>query len=339
MNYLLSYCQAGLGDVLISTSFLKDFEQQRPDDKLFFQFKLQAMEKYYSVFDNNPYFHLYDEKTDKIDKEIHFGWGEQINLSELTMASSSSTQKYIDVLYDEFNRRSGLDIKCTQRKVDLYFSEEEKNIKYSWQDSSKKMCIVNCGYNYFYGNAKNWGWEKFQYVIDALKDKLQFVQVGMRKNGYFQRPLNGVVDLVDKTSIRDLATLTYHSDFVLTHDTSTYHFAMVDANEHQKERNVAVVLGGRGLYKYLDTYSPDRVNVFLLYNNEMFSKCFDAGKYTCDCADVFTTMAGRYGGGGPGMIKKLMCKMPSATMNGETICACFGRLHPDNVVEFFKKHI
>lgn len=37
---------------------------------------------------------------------------------------------------------------------------------------------LNIGYNILFGNSRNWGWSKFQELINRLHDKIQFIQVG-----------------------------------------------------------------------------------------------------------------------------------------------------------------
>ena len=44
MNYLLSYGAAGMGDFIATMMFLRDFEEQMPDDKLYLRFEIPYMQ-------------------------------------------------------------------------------------------------------------------------------------------------------------------------------------------------------------------------------------------------------------------------------------------------------
>ena len=94
--------------------------------------------------------------------------------------------------------------------------------------------------------TKNWGVERYQKVVDALQGKVQFVQVGERRD--WHPPLRGVLDLVGKTSVRDLVRLAYHARGAICPITSLMHLmaAIPDG-----PRPCVILAGGRERPSYI----------------------------------------------------------------------------------------
>ena len=103
---------------------------------------------------------------------MHFGWGEKANDVEQVKYRNDCRYVYTDVIYQAFNSRAGTSIQKSRPKADFFFSEDElKDVI----ESDKPICTINIGYNIMHGNARNWGWSKFQYIVNALKDDVTFV--------------------------------------------------------------------------------------------------------------------------------------------------------------------
>ena len=144
MNYLLSYGAAGIGDFVSTIMFLRDFEEQMPNDKLFLRFEIPYMDQKYSeLLANNPYWHKYDG-TQHVDKIVHFGWGEKDNAIEQVKLDANCKYVYTDVIYEAFNNRARTHVRKSRSKADLFLSSDELKgvIK-----SDKPICVVNIGYN------------------------------------------------------------------------------------------------------------------------------------------------------------------------------------------------
>lgn len=324
MTYLLSYGFAGMGDFVSTIQFLRDFEQQRPDDLLLFRFEIPWMKsKYECYFDGNKYYHPYTSQS--VDKYIHFGWGESKNDVEKYKLNSNCQYVYTDNLYRQFELESGVKIIKTNSKVDVFLTETEQNISIN---TNKKICILNIGYNILFGNSRNWGWSKFQELINRLHDKIQFIQVGDTQGGYYHYPLQNCINLINKSPIRTTLALIAKADYVLTHNSGTYHMASFDSD---KRRRVIAILGGRDYYKFMDCYSPKNVEYSLLYNNNEYSRCYKNGNYCCDCGRVFSV-------GIPTGGNQIICSRPSYDIFGNVLCDCFNNISVDSVInEFLKK--
>ena len=89
---------------------------------------------------------------------------------------------------------------------------------------------------------KWWDHERYQQVVDALRGKVQFVQVGTWGNHH--PPLRGAIDLRGKTSVRDLIHLVHHADGVLCGVTAMMHLAAA-VPARNPDRVTIVVAGNR----------------------------------------------------------------------------------------------
>jgi ADP-heptose:LPS heptosyltransferase len=106
-------------------------------------------------------------------------------------------------------------LKLTTNRPHLYLSEEEKGwMNQVWEvtGNNAPYWIVNAGVKRDY-TCKGWGHHNYQAVVDALRGKVRFAQVGLDTD--LHKPLSGVVNLIGKTSQRALIRLVYHCQGVL----------------------------------------------------------------------------------------------------------------------------
>lgn len=326
MNYLLSYGAAGMGDFIATMMFLRDFEEQMPDDKLYLRFEIPYMDvKYADLLKNNPHWHKYDG-IQHIDKVIHFGWGERTNEVEQVKYHEDCPYVYTDVIYQAFNSRARTSIKKSRPKADFFFSNDETEAVIT---TDKPICVVNIGYNIMHGNARNWGWSRFQYIVNALKDYVTFVQVGSSGQGYFHFPLINAVNMIDKSPIRWTLSLLHQARFVITHNSGLLHMAAFDSII---KRKVYCIMGGRDLYKFFNCYDAKNVEFSFVQNNELFTKCFGKDEYCCDAGLAFKTGLNSVG-------NSKLCKNPACDSYGNIICECFAALNPNIIVESIKQEL
>jgi len=108
----------------------------------------------------------------------------------------------------------------------------------------ERFWILIAGGKYDF-TAKWWNPESFQKVVDHFQGQITFVQCG--ESGHWHPPLNGVVNLIGKTPLRDFVRLMYHADGVLCPVTFAMHLAAAVETKtgHPKHRPCVVVAGGR----------------------------------------------------------------------------------------------
>ncbi len=85
--------------------------------------------------------------------------------------------------------------------------------------------------------AKFWGTDSFQKVVDSLRGKIVFVQVGSKSDRHPR--LRNVYNLVGKTDLRQLVRLCWHASGALTGVSFLHHLAAA------MERPCVTIMGGR----------------------------------------------------------------------------------------------
>ncbi|MFO1458498.1 MAG: glycosyltransferase family 9 protein [Verrucomicrobiota bacterium] len=92
---------------------------------------------------------------------------------------------------------------------------------------------------------KWWSHSRYQEVVDRLRDRIQFVQVGAPGDPH--SPLRGVVDLRGRTSIRELILWMSHAQGVVCGITFLMHLAAAVENAWtgRRGRPTVVIAGGR----------------------------------------------------------------------------------------------
>lgn len=187
------------GDVLVSTSAFRDLHKAYPGEYLT---DIRCPTGCEQIFQNSPYITPIldsdpDVKRIRLDYEgIHkSGW------SGLPFASAHT---------ETLAERLGRPIPVTSIKPDIFLSQDEK----LWPSPvlkhagfAGKYWIINAGIKDDY-TLKHY--PRHQEVVDLLKDKIQFVQVGQLEHDH--KPLNGAIDMRGKTNLRELFRLSYHAE-------------------------------------------------------------------------------------------------------------------------------
>ncbi|MEO8335397.1 MAG: ADP-heptose--LPS heptosyltransferase [bacterium] len=148
---------------------------------------------------------------------------------------------------DHLNQRLSLSIKPTAFKGDIHLSSIEK----SWISQVHEITGEDTPYWIIVAGGKHdfttkwWDQRRYQDVVDHFQGLIQFVQVGDTRHHH--PALNGVIDLRDKTDLRQLVRLVYHAAGVLTPVSLAMHLAAAVDTKAGRPANRAcvVVAGGR----------------------------------------------------------------------------------------------
>jgi ADP-heptose:LPS heptosyltransferase len=138
-----------------------------------------------------------------------------------------------------FALQLGVNLVQDRRAPELYLSEEEKGWISQVQEvtgKASKFFLVNAGHKMDF-TAKYWSRQNFQEVVDRLRGKILFVQVG--EAGHNHPPLEGVLNLVGKTTTRQLIRLAWHAQGALCCSTFLAHIMAA------WEKPCVMLLGGR----------------------------------------------------------------------------------------------
>lgn len=218
------------------------------------------------------------------------------------------------------------------RKTTEPFIYINKNLNKIQTD--KPLCVINPNSNYLGFDSRFWGTNNYQTVINALKDKINFIAVGSNNYNCFihAKPLNNLyLDLVNKTSIEETLNIIEQADFVLTHESGLYHAGCIPGN---KIRHVIVPAGSR---MTLCTNYWQTKNVIVHWldnkNKELYYKhCFHENEHSCHNGCIFSEMNfstflhKEYG---------TNCKLPVFN-NGEVLSHCLYNIKPETVIELIE---
>lgn len=130
-------------------------------------------------------------------------------------------------------------------------------------------------------NCKWWSPDYYQKVVDHFKNKITFVQVGHKD--HWHPKLDGVVNLIGKTDLRQLIRLIYHSSGVICPVTFAMHAAAAIPMKKNtpKNRPCVVIAGGREPSQW-EKYPHHR----FLETNGAIDCCDNGGCWKSRCQKV-----------------------------------------------------
>ena len=234
------------GDVLVLTAAIRDLKNKFPNLQI--TMKTTAP----SIWENNPHVEAFsDYKSTPKKEKTHLDTvvdlsdakeGEGVEWEAcypLVHRANSSAKHFIHGFKEDLEEKLGLPFDITAFKCDVHLSDEEKTWINQVEETfsySGKFWVINSGSKNDFP-LKQWSRVRWQEVVDSLRGKVQFVQVG--EEGHNHKPLKGVFDLVGKTDMRQLIRLCYHAEGAVCHITMLNHLMSV------WEKPCVVVAGGR----------------------------------------------------------------------------------------------
>ncbi len=169
------------GDVVVMTSAVESLHRQYPG-----QYRVCVSTPYPEIWKNNP------------GVEAMLPWTCHIVDLDYMARDSETGCHFMDAFTSRLGKALGVSLTRQVDRPCLFLTDEEKNKKWGFG----KYIVLNAGVKHDMP-AKQWG--GYQSVVDRLKRRVKFVQVGLRQHSH--PPLTGVVDLVGQTSLRDLFSL------------------------------------------------------------------------------------------------------------------------------------
>jgi len=203
------------GDILVMTNAIRDLHLAHPN-----KFITDVRTPCPDIFKNNPYITKlqYDEAeynninswfASNVGKTKILGDIICIDMQYPLIHQSGARGAHFAEGHREFLEET-LKIKIPQTKIrpELYLTETEKNSRII----KDKYWVINAGSK---GDYTLKQYPYYQEVVDLLKDKITFVQIGVKSHNH--KPLKGVIDMVGKTdNTRDLFSLIYNAEGVIS---------------------------------------------------------------------------------------------------------------------------
>jgi ADP-heptose:LPS heptosyltransferase len=181
----------------------------------------------------------------------------------------------------------------------------------------ERFWILVAGGKYDY-TAKWWNPASFQKVVDHFAGRITFVQCG--EAGHWHSPLNGVVNLIGKSTLRDFVRLMYHADGVVCPVTFAMHLAAaVESKPGRPPHRPCVVVAGGREPAHWESYTHHQ----FLSTNGALSCCLEGGCWKSRCQLV---------GDGDAKDHDNICTSPVQISPDLRIPKCMDMITPEDVI-------
>jgi len=255
-------CEQSPGDILMFSAAIRDLKLSYPEVSIDVRTPCPA------IFENNPY--ITNLKETDIDVEVY--------KSEYPLIHESNEGAYhfIHAYRKNMETRLGVPIKQTKFWGDIHYTEEELSwismVNEHFTNEDTPFWLICTGGKKDY-TAKCWIPEYAQEVVNYFKNKIQFVQFGEEGENHYHPILEGVINLVGKTDIREFMRLSWHADGTVCPVTFAMHLAAAQPPKEGKpiRRPCVVTAGGREVC----TFTRYTHHGYLHSNGYM--KCCDNG--------------------------------------------------------------
>jgi len=226
LKILLRNTQTLLGDRLMFTPAVRDLKLNRP------HWRIGVVSAGPEVWANNP--HIDPGVTEATADHVF-----DIGPGDVTRGSKTNGLHIAQAFFDKLEKRlwgaaiiSAPMDKHGPIRADLHLTEQENNYRVIDGD----YWVINTDTGPM--SAKRWPPEYFQQVIDKLP-LLTFVQVGLGENNEYRLKGPNVIDMVDRTTIRELFSLVYNARGCVSLVSSLAHVAAAF------EKPCVTIAGGR----------------------------------------------------------------------------------------------
>jgi ADP-heptose:LPS heptosyltransferase len=277
-----------------------------------------------AIFENNPYITpISDDDSEATLMRIEYPIVHECN---------DGAYHFIHGYSRDIADKLGVDIKVKHLWGDIHISDEEKHWISQVREKLGKdvpYWIIDAGCKSDY-TAKMWEHQRFQEIVEAFP-KVWFVQIGQsgdKDNPHFHKPLEGknVINMIDKTDLRQLIRMFYHAYGVITPVSLPMHLAaaveMKDSFK-RKSRPCIVLAGGR---------EPSHWEMYT--NHAYFHACG-----MLECCDMGGCWKSRIVPLNDGDDKdKDLCLNPVKTKSGQVIPRCLDMVSSDDVIRAMKRY-
>ena len=326
-GYLFQFRRAP-GDALMLTALVRDLKLIYGD-----YLELHVQTRYPDIWRHNPYIASLDsENIPHGVILVNFDRGRNaVDRKGLTLSQRGANKHYLTFFHEEFTRRTKIKVDVLFSKPDLHLSEEEKA---SPLVGGRYWVVVPGFKSDMTTKAYRSDW--WQEAVDKLCRKgLAFVQEGATKPDHYNPVLNNVLNLVNKTSIRDLIRNIYHAEGLISGVSLPMHIAGA------LNKPCVVIMGGREEPSYEHYYGqfgpraqPVSMPHVMLDTIGKLPCCQSRGCWLRRVVPL------RLPENAPPKKKKLneeynksLCKLPNLSLHSEPVGQCMALITPDNIVE------
>jgi ADP-heptose:LPS heptosyltransferase len=300
------------GDVLMLTAAVRDLVLSHPG-----RFQVDVRTPYPALWENNPHLTPLNEGDPEVEV-LDCDYCDHPLITE----SNHRPYHFIHAFRLLLEERLGVPIRPQAFKGDIHLTEQEKDWwsqvdEITEQPGARFWIIASGGKTDF--TAKWWDPARSQTVVDHFRDRIQFVQVGAAYDDHVHPLLEGVINLVGRTDLRQMVRLMYHADGVVCPVTMLMHLAAAVETKPGRpcNRPCVVVAGGREPSQW-EAYPHHQY----LHTNGCLPCCDDGG---CWKSRVVARGDGT-------KHDESLCEFPVAVSSGHTLPACMDMITVERVI-------
>ena len=268
MKILLRNTQPLLGDRLMFTPAVRDLKASFPD------FQIGIVSAGTDIWDNNPYI---DPSVTAHNADYIY----DIGPAKVTKGSKTNGIHIVRAFTECLSEKMNTVIKHGPLKPDIHLSETEKKVS----PVSGRYWVINIDTGPM--SAKRWPFERFQQLVDSMPD-ITFVQVGLARDNKYRLRGNNIIDLVDRTKIRELFSLVYNAEGCISLVSSLMHVAAAF------DKPCVVIAGGREpvtfehypFHRFLHTIGCVPCAKLQACWKNSIEACLDSDGTTAKCMDI-----------------------------------------------------
>jgi FkbM family methyltransferase len=264
-----------------------------------------------ALWENNPHITAIGENEPGVQSlDMHY---------PLIHQSNQRPHHFLQGYCAYLEERLGLRVPVTRFAGDIHLAQTERNSPPPGADQGvpSRFWIVVAGGKYDF-TAKWWNPASYQAVVDHFRGRTTFVQCG--EAGHWHPPLSGVVNMVGRTTTRELIRLVFHAEGVLCPVTFAMHLAAaVPAKPGGPAHRPCVVVAGGREPPHWEAYPQHR----FLSTVGALTCCASGGCWRSRCQLV---------GDGDEKDRNNVCEQPVQVSADLRIPKCMTLITPDDVV-------
>jgi ADP-heptose:LPS heptosyltransferase/SAM-dependent methyltransferase len=291
------------GDVLMLTAAVRDLHAAAPG-----RFATDVRTACPALWENNPHLTPLREGEPGVELlDMHY---------PLVHQSNQRPYHFLHGYAQYLEDRLGLRVPVTRFKADVHLSARERQDGPPAAGLPERFWVVVAGGKYDF-TAKWWDPASFQKVVDHFRGRLAFVQAG--EAGHWHPPLEGVVNLVGKTTTREFVRLVHHAEGVLCPVTFAMHLAAaVETRPGRPPHRPCVVVAGGREPPHWEAYPHHQ----FLSTAGALACCADGGCWRSRCQPA---------GDGDEKDRRNLCEQPVQVRPGLRIARCMHLVTPEDV--------
>lgn len=209
--------RAAAGDTVVLTAAIKALHESQPGQFLtdFVGHHGRVAPPGNNLVAHNPYITALDPATSEY---VNLDYGYGLSGSEWGGGCGRSYH-FLHAFVEDLVRKLGVHIELRDFRGDIWLSQDERE---PWPGLMEPYAVIDAGIKRDF-TAKGWSAHRYQQVVNATRGRIQWVQIGAA--GDIHPVLENVVNLVGRTSLRDLCRIVHRASLVLTPVSLPMHLA------------------------------------------------------------------------------------------------------------------